>query len=70
MLGSSTTPPWVFNLHPWCFPPFGVDEGEDLQIGGVGEGEAQLEHGAFFKNFGKGLASSLWFPPLPFLFNL
>jgi len=25
VLESSPTPLWVFNLHPWCFPPFGVD---------------------------------------------
>jgi len=34
-LGSSPTHLWVFNLHPWFFLPFGVDEGEDLRIGGV-----------------------------------
>jgi len=31
-LGSSLTPPWVFNLHPWYFSPFEVDEREDLRI--------------------------------------
>jgi len=34
------------------------------------EWEAQLEHGAVAKNLGRGLASSLWFPFLPYLFNL
>ena len=24
VFGSSLTPPWVFNLHPWCFPLFGL----------------------------------------------
>ena len=35
VLGSSPTPPSVFNLHSWCFSPFRVDEGEDLLIRGV-----------------------------------
>jgi len=30
VLGSSPTPLWVFNFHPWCFASFGVDEGKDL----------------------------------------
>jgi len=29
-----------------------------------------LEHGAAAKNLGRGLASSLWFPSLPYLSNL
>jgi len=35
VLGNSHIPPWVLNLHPWCYPILGFDEGQDLRIGGA-----------------------------------
>jgi len=41
VLGGSLTPPWIFNLHPWCCTPLGFDKGDDLQMGNV---DANEEH--------------------------
>jgi len=58
-------------LHSWWFSPFWGWRGRWIAIGRWRhKWEAQLEHGVAAKNLGGGLASSLWFPFLPYLFNL
>jgi len=71
VLGNSHTPPWVFSSIHGGFPPFWGWRGRWVaNLRWRLEWEAQLEHGVLAKNFGRGLASSLWFPFLPYLFNL
>jgi len=71
VLGNSHTPPWVFSSIHGGFSSF-----LELERRWVAnwrwrcEWEGQLEHGAVAKSLARRLASSLWFPFLPYLFNL
>jgi len=71
VLGNSPTPPWVFSSIHGGFSPFWGWRGRWVTNWRCWcEGETQLEHGAAAKNLGRGLASSFWFPSLPYLSNL
>jgi len=67
VLGNSPFSFLGFLLHPWRFYPFWVREDDGLQnCRRRCEWEAQLEHGAVFKNLGRGIVSTLWFQFLPY----
>jgi len=71
VLGNSPTPPWVFSsIHGGFFPFLGLERKMGCELEMKMQMEAKLEHGVVAKNLGRGLASSLWFPFLPHLFDL
>jgi len=49
-------------LHPWRFYPFWVGEDDELRNWRQRcEWKVQLEHEVIVKNFGRWIASTLWF---------
>jgi len=67
VLGNSLFSFLGFLLHPWRFYPFWVGEDDGLRNWRQRcEWEAQLNHGAIFKNLGRGIVSTLWFQFLPY----
>jgi len=71
VLGNSPTPHWVFSsIHGGFFPFLGLERKmgceleKEIRMGGT------IGACSIAKNLGRGLASFLWFPFLPYLFDL